>query len=115
MKRPVSVTSPTYSACATAGAGLTPSPCIRSQMISAVHEASATTWSTVPKRVLSWWWSMFSRCAPSRSASAELRSMLPQSSSTTVRWAMSAGGDWIESVEVEEAVFQGQRQLLRRE
>ena len=27
-------------------------------MTSAVHDASATTWSTVPKRVLSWWWSM---------------------------------------------------------
>ncbi len=95
MKRPVSVISPMYSASATAGVGRTPSPCIRSHTISAVHEASGTTWLSVPKRVLSWWWSMFSRCAPSRSTLAELRSMLPQSRNTTVRSAMSAGGCWI--------------------
>ena len=35
----------------------TPSPGSRSQTISAVHDASSTTWLTVPKRVLSWWWS----------------------------------------------------------
>ena len=30
-----------------------------SKRISAVHEASVSTRFTVPKRVLSWWWSMF--------------------------------------------------------
>ena len=67
MNRPVSVISPTYSASAISGVGDNASACIRSHTISAVHEASGTTWLIVPKRVLSWWWSMFSRCAPSRS------------------------------------------------
>ena len=43
MKRPVSVISPTYSDCATLGAGSTSSACIRSHTISAVQEASGTT------------------------------------------------------------------------
>ena len=34
------------------------------QTISAVHEASRTTRFTVPKRVLSWWWSMLRMCRP---------------------------------------------------
>ena len=41
---------------------LTPSSRIRSHTISAVHDASSTTWLTVPKRVLSWWWSMLRMC-----------------------------------------------------
>ena len=43
MNRPVSVISPTYSASATAPVGWTPRSPIRSQMISAVHEAVGTT------------------------------------------------------------------------
>ena len=65
MKRPVSVISPTYSASAIgAASGATPRSPIRSQTISAVHEASGTTRLTVPKRVLSWWWSMLRMCDP---------------------------------------------------
>ena len=55
MNLPVSVTSPTYNASAIVGVACTPSPRMRSHTISAVHDASSTTWSTVPKRVLSWW------------------------------------------------------------
>ena len=58
MKRPVSVTRPTYSASPIAVVTGTPSPCIRSHTISAVHDACGSTWLIVPKRVLSWWWSM---------------------------------------------------------
>ena len=54
MKRPVSVTRPTYSASAIAFVDCTPSPCIRSHTISAVHEDCGSTWLIVPKRVLSW-------------------------------------------------------------
>ena len=43
MKRPVSVTSPTYSASAMVIVGSTPSSCIRSHTSSAVQEASPTT------------------------------------------------------------------------
>ena len=55
MNLPVSVTSPTYSASAMSTVGATPSAVMRSHTISAVQEASSTTWLTVPKRVLSWW------------------------------------------------------------
>ena len=62
-------------------------------MTSAVHDASGTTRLTVPKRVLSWWWSTLRMCAPARlSESAGLRSMLPQSRKTIVRSSRSAGG-----------------------
>ena len=66
---------------------------MRSQMTSAVHDASGTTWLTVPNSVLSWWWSTLRMCAPSRlSESAGLRSMLPQSRKTIVRSSRSSGG-----------------------
>ena len=58
MKRPVSVTRPTYSASPIGSVIGTSSPCIRSHTISAVHDACGSTWLIVPKRVLSWWWSM---------------------------------------------------------
>ena len=70
-------------------------------MISAVDDASGTTWSTVPKRVLSWWWSMLRIRAACLSSSAGLRSMLPQSRNTTVRSSTSSGtvvtswGSWM--------------------
>src|SRR5579872_92541 len=69
---------------------------MRSQTISAVHEASGTTRLTVPNRVLSWWWSMFRMCigclpAP-WNASAGLRSRFPQSRNTIVRSSRSSGG-----------------------
>ncbi len=60
-------------------------------MISAVQDASATTWSTVPKRVLSWWWSMLRIRAACLSSSTGLRSTLPQSRKITVRSSTSAG------------------------
>src|SRR5579862_1110352 len=94
MKRPVSVISPTYRASAIRGVAATPSPCIRSQTISAVHDASGSTRLTVPKRVLSWWWSMLRMCMPGRrNASAGLRSRLPQSRNTAVRSSRSWGGE----------------------
>src|SRR5579875_3609331 len=94
MKRPVSVISPTYSASAISKSGFTPSPCIRSQTISAVHDARGTTRLTVPKRVLSWWWSMLMIGPGARlSASAGLRSRLPQSRKTIVRSWRSSGGE----------------------
>ena len=66
---------------------------MRSHTISAVHEASTTTWSIVPKRVLSWWWSMLMMCVPARlTTSSGLRSMLPQSRKITVRSSRSCGG-----------------------
>ena len=43
MKRPVSVIKPMYSAWATVCEGASPSPFMRSQMISAVQEAPSTT------------------------------------------------------------------------
>ena len=58
MNRPVSVISPTYSASAVVSDGLDLEPVHQSHTISAVQEASGTTRLTVPKRVLSWWWSM---------------------------------------------------------
>ena len=54
MKRPVSVTRPTYSASAIRGVSGTSRPRMRSHTISAVHDASGTTWLIVPKWVLSW-------------------------------------------------------------
>ena len=72
-----------------------PSRFASSSTISAVHEASVSTRLTVPKRVLSWWWSMFSSRAPSRCRnSTGIRSMLPQSRKTSVRSTTSAGGSW---------------------
>ena len=47
MNLPVSVTRPTYSASAISGVGSTPSARMRSHTISAVHDASGTTWSIV--------------------------------------------------------------------
>ena len=83
---PVSVTSPMYSASAIAGVRSTPRSGSSSQMISAVHEAPSTTRFAVPKRVLSWWWSMFTMCASSRPRKLTgMRSRLPQSRNTIVR------------------------------
>src|SRR5882757_7025575 len=96
MNRPVSVISPTYSASAIDCVGVTSRAPISPQMISAVQEACGSTRLTVPKWVLSWWWSMLTICIPSRrSASAALRSRFPQSRNTTVRSSTSAGGEVI--------------------
>ena len=78
------------------GLASTPRPRMRSHTISAVQDASGTTWLMVPKRVLSWWWSMFRMWVPSRlSKSAGLRSMFPQSRKIAVRSATSSGGTLI--------------------
>ena len=53
MKRPVSVTSPTYSASAIVIVGSTSRSRIRHHTSSAVQDASSSTQLTVPKRVLS--------------------------------------------------------------
>ena len=58
MNFPVSVTSPTYRASAIPGVISAPSSLAMSNTISAVHDAVGTTRFTVPKSVLSWWWSM---------------------------------------------------------
>src|SRR5918992_3114315 len=93
MKRPVSVTTPTYSASAIGCVTSTPRPFARSQTISAVHDACGSTWLSVPKRVLSWWWSTLRMQRPSRSsADAGVRSMFPQSRNTSTRSARSSGG-----------------------
>ncbi len=68
---------------------------MRSHTISAVLEASGTTWLIVPKRVLSWWWSMLTIGAPP--ISTALRSKLPQSKKTIVRCATSCGTSEIRS------------------
>src|SRR3954452_6411750 len=94
MKRPVSVTTPTYKASAIDCVAATSRPRMRSHTSSAVQDAVSTTWLIVPNRVLSWWWSMLIVGAvPSRlSTSAAVRSMLPQSRYTSVREQRSAGG-----------------------
>ncbi len=88
---------------------------MRSQTISAVHDASGTTRSTSPKRVLSWWWSMLRMCEPLRlTMPTGVRSMLPQSRKTTMRSSRSAGACGDEPVERQEAVLVRQRQLVGR-
>ena len=71
---------------------------MRSQTISAVHDALGSTRLTVPKRVLSWWWSMLTM-RPRRRPSTGLRSMLPQSRKTIVRSSTSSGDDGDQPVE----------------
>ena len=73
-----------------------------------------TTWLIVPKRVLSWWWSMLRIGAPpSRlSTSAGVRSMLPQSRKTSVREHRSAGGSVVRPSSSDEAVLVRQRELV---
>src|SRR5688572_2637970 len=93
MKRPVSVTTPTYSASAIGCVTSTPRPLARSHTISAVHDACGSTWLSVPKRVLSWWWSTLRMQRPERSsAAAGVRSMFPQSRNTKIRSLRSSGG-----------------------
>ena len=85
-------------------------------MISAVQEASTSTRLTVPKRVLSWWWSM-------------LRTLLPLSLQEVHRHAVDVaaveedhhpvghvGRRLVEDLlERHEAVLDRQRELLRRQ
>ena len=93
MKRPVSVTRPTYSALAISGVISASSSFAIRHTISAVQDATEQTRFTVPKRVLSWWWSMLRMCSPSAwRKSTGMRSMLPQSRKTIVRSATSSGG-----------------------
>ena len=115
MNRPVSVTSPTYSASAIGWVSVAPRSPSRSQITSAVHEASGTTWFTVPKRVLSWWWSRLRMRAACLSASAGLRSMLPQSRKITRAPLEVVGQLGDELGQHEEAVLVGQRELVRGE
>ena len=72
-----------------------------------------STWLSVPKRVLSWWWSMLRiRWSSCLSWSALVRSMLPQSRNTSTRWQRSGGRLGDEPLEVQEAVLVGQRELV---
>src|SRR5579885_381663 len=92
-KRPVSVTTATYSASAIAAVRPTPSSRSRSRTISPVEEASATTTLTSPKRVLSWWWStsIDRGTSPSSPAAALMREAFAQSSARRTRSRASAG------------------------
>src|SRR6476646_6655842 len=92
-KRPVSVTRATYSASAISASSGTSSSRKRSRTISPVEDASATTWLSVAKRVLSWWWptSIDSGTLSSNPAAAPIRCAFAQSSASSTRSPASAG------------------------
>src|SRR4051794_18346941 len=94
-KRPVSVTSATYSASAISAVSSTPSSRSTSRTISAVEDASATTRFTSPKRELSWWWSTSttSGARASGSSLSPIRRALAQSTASSTRSSASPGSD----------------------
>ena len=70
----------------------------------------------MPKRVLSWWWSMLRMWMPSRCRkSTGIRSMLPQSRKTATRSSMSAGGAPTIVAVLHVAVLVRQRELVGRQ
>src|SRR5215831_10235792 len=90
--RPVSVTSAMYSGSASSGVSSTPNSANTSRSTSPVEDASATMRLTLPKRVLSWWWSTSRTSgASARTASSPIRSSLAQSTARSTRSAASAG------------------------
>ena len=110
MKRPVSVTRPTYSASAICGVSATSSARMRSHTISAVHDASATTWLIVPKCVLSWWWSRLRIGASPISIGVAVEVAAVQEDDRALGDVVGHVGDQLVA-ELEERVLVGQREL----
>ena len=94
----------------------TPSSRASSQMISAVQLASGSTRLTVPKRVLSWWWSMLSVLGEPLTAGRR-RVAVDVAAVQEDHGALGdVGGDRLhESVQGEGPVLVGERQIGRRD
>ena len=114
MNRPVSVIRPTYSASADRASGLD---------LQAGHQVPddlgrargvGPTRLTVPKRVLSWWWSMLSRWMPGpaqRLGRVAVEVAAVQEHDRALIEVFGRLGD--QAVERQEPVLLGQRQLAR--
>ena len=83
-----------------------------SHTISAVHEASASTWLTAPKRVLSWWWSMLRIGAPLGTEVDRVAVDVAAVQEDVDALAERPRAARRRALEVEEAVLVGQRELV---